>query len=373
MSVYIQELARELGKQGVLVDIYTRIHDPKDPLIVDLGKNSRLIHLKAGGKKQLDKPQVYSCLAEFTRNLENFKERHNLRYDLILSHYWLSGIAGEYLQNRWAVPHIITFHTLGALKNATGIGGNEPKIRLKSERQLIKSCRLIIATTKKEKQDLISHYNASSQKIKVIPCGVNLNLFRPINKKVAKKQLGFGDNKVIIFVGRLEPLKGVDRLFEAVSYLKNPRLKTVIIGGDKSSQNEIRRLKAISHKLHLDDSVDFRGSIKQEKLPYFYSAADACVIPSYYESFGLVALESLACGTPIIAADVGDLKNIVRQGKTGYVVKNNNSRSLAAKMALLLAKSISAKSAVSIRASVTKFSWTKIARMIKCTLHSVRH
>ena len=364
MSVYVREIARELGKQGILVDVYTRVHDPKDNQIVELGQNARLIHLRAGEGKDMHKLAVYPYLPDFAYNLENFRKHNNLRYDLVFSHYWLSGWVGKYLQQWWNVPHVMVFHTLGAVKNAIGIGEKEPELRIETEMHLTKNCHCIIATTEREKADLIRHYGASPERISVIPCGVNLDLFQPWDKEVAKQQLGFGDGKSLLFVGRIEPLKGIDRLLQAMTYLQNGHgLRAVIIGGDGNSRDEVERLQRLSRELHIEDSVTFLGMIKHEKLPCFYSAATACVIPSYYESFGLVALESIACGTPVVATNVGDLKSIIHQGETGYVVMDDTPRSLADKIALLLS-SPDARSAPSIRASVTRFSWSNIAQQI---------
>ena len=366
MSVYIVELARELGRQGHSVDAYTRVHDPQDPQIVNLGQNARLIHLRAGKDEAIHKLAVYPHLPDFTCNLEDFRKHNNLQYDLVFSHYWLSAWVGEYLQQWWHVPHIAMFHTLGAVKNAIGIGEDEPELRIETERELARNCHHIIASTEREKEDLVQHYGSSPERIGVIPCGVNSELFQPLDKEMAKQQIGFADDKIILFVGRIEPLKGVDQLLKAMPYLQNgqePRL--VIIGGDDNSHHEMERLQGLSRALNIQDSVTFLGSIKQEKMPYFYSAADACVVPSHYESFGLVALESLACGTPVVATDVGDLKSIIRQGETGYVVTDNEPRHLADKIALLLSRSSpDIKSALSIRASVSRFSWPNIAEAI---------
>ncbi len=366
MSVYIREIARQLGKQGHLVDVYTRVHDPKDNQIIKLGQHARLIHLRAGEDEEIHKLAVYSYLPDFACNLENFRKHNGLEYDLVFSHYWLSGWVGEFLQRWWHVPHVTMFHTLGAMKNAIGIGEDEPELRLKTERDLARNCHHIIATTEKEKEELIGHYGASPARIGVIPCGVNLGLFRPLDREMVKQQLGFGDDKIILFVGRIEPLKGIEQLLRAINHLKNGQgLRLVIAGGDEHSQYEIERLQQLSQTLHIRDSITFVGSIKHERLPYFYNAASVCVVPSYYESFGLVALESMACGTPVVATNVGGLNSIIRQGETGYVVIDNTPRRLADKIALLLSKpSSNTESARSIRASVTQFSWSNIAEMI---------
>ncbi len=366
MSVYIVELARELGKQGHSVDVYTRVHDPKDPQVVNLGQNARLVHIRAGEDEQINKLAVYSYLPDFACNLEAFRKSNALRYDLVFSHYWLSAWVGEYLQQWWYVPHITKFHTLGAVKNSIGIGEDEPELRIETEGNLARSCHHIIASTEKEKEELILHYGSSPERISVVPCGVNLELFQPVDKDMAKRELSFDDDKIILFVGRIEPLKGIEQLLKAMPYLQNNQgLRLVIIGGDERSQYEMERLQKLSRELNIEDSVTSLGLIKQERLPYFYSAADVCVIPSYYESFGLVALESLACGTPVVATDVGDFESIIRQGETGYVVTDNTPRRLAKKIDLLLSRpSPDIESARSIRESVSRYSWSNIAEAI---------
>ena len=366
MSVYIRELAYELGKQGHLVDVYTRVHNPRDRQIYEFGQNARLVHLRAGKDEELHKSAVYSHLPDFVYNLDNFKKHNDLQYDLIFSHYWLSGLAGECLQKRWNIPHITMFHTLGAVKNTLGIGENEPKLRIETERGLTQKYHRIIAPTEKEKEELIRHYSALPERIGVVPCGVNLEQFKPVNKENARQYLGFGNDKIILFVGRIDPLKGLDKLIKAIPYLQNIQgLRLVVIGGGEHSQHEIEQLQKLACNLNIQDSVTFLGLRKQEQLPYFYSAADVCVVPSYYESFGLVALESLACGTPVVATDVGNLKSLIHQRETGYVVIDNAPHRLADKIALLLSGlSTNTESTLSIRASVSKFSWPNITEAI---------
>lgn len=374
MSVYVLELARELGKYGHLVDIYTRAHDPKDKQIYELGNNTRLIHLRAGRDEEMHKLAVYPHLPDFASKLENFRKRNHLHYDLVYSHYWLSAWVGRFLQSWWNVPHIVMFQTLGAVKNAIGIGAGEPELRLETEKCLARNCHRIIAATEREKEDIIRYYGASPETISVIPCGVNLSRFQPVGKEMARQQLGFNGNyRNILFVGRIEPLKGIDKLLMAVRYLKERRrLRLLVIGGDERSQYEIDRLQQLSRELNIEDSVNFLGLIKQEKLPLYYSAADVCVMPSYYESFGLVVLESLACGTPVVATDVGVTKKVIHQGKTGYVVADNSPRRLAQKMELLLSKPEDSAESVSLmRASVADFDWSNIGEQVVREYRSV--
>jgi D-inositol-3-phosphate glycosyltransferase len=365
MSVYIRELCREIGRRGHLVDVYTRAHEPVHNQIVELGKNARLIHIMAGKQEEIDKLAIYPHLAEFAHGVETFRRYNGLHYDLIHSHYWLSGWVGKWMQKWWDIPHITMFHTLGAVKNAANKGSAEPQLRINSEKAVVRDCHRVIAPTEREKEALINHYGGSPEAITVIPCGVNLDLFRSVEKVIARSYLGLDGEGIILFVGRIVPLKGVDKLLMALPYLKNGlRLRILVVGGDEYCHGEMIRLKSLAKSLQIHDSVSFLGLVKHEELPYFYSAADLCVLPSYYESFGLVALESLACGTPVVGTNVGGLEDVIRQGETGYVVADNSPFRLARKIALLL--SMSKKEAKSsIRASVMEFSWSKIAeRMV---------
>jgi D-inositol-3-phosphate glycosyltransferase len=363
MSVYIRELAREIGKQGHNVDVYTRVHDPSDPISEPLGEKTQLIHIKAGEEESINKLAVYSYLPEFCCHLEAYRKEHGYEYDLVFSHYWLSGWAGSYLTRWWQVPHVVMFHTLGAVKNAIGIGEDAPELRVVTERDSVRDCQRIIVATERERQELIKLYDAAPEKVGVVPCGVNLDMFRPIDRMEARRKLGIADEKVLLFVGRLDPLKGIDLALQAMPLLPDRRgLRLVIIGGDEHSQIEVDRLRGLAGALGIAGSVTFQGIVKHHRLPDFYSAADVCLVPSHYESFSLVALESLACGTPVVAADVGDLKNIIRQGETGFVVPENTPYRLAGAIALFLGKAPrDMETARFIRASVARFAWANIA------------
>jgi len=365
MNVYIQELARELGRKGHTVDIYTRVHQPRHEQVVSLGQDVRLIHLETGGDEDIPKIAVYSYLQSFACEIESFRKSQGLHYDLVHSHYWLSGLVGKELRTWWDVPHIVMFHTLGAAKNSIGIGEDEPELRIESEREVVGNCDRIIAATKREGENLIQHYGASPSKIAVIPCGVNLDLFRPIDKETARKRLRLDHEKVILCVGRIDPLKGLDQLLRALTYIKSneaPRL--IIVGGDQHSQDEVHALQRMVRELHIEDQVSFVGTVAQERLPLFYSAADICVIPSYYESFGMVALESLSCGTPIVATDVGGMRHIIRNNEAGRIVEDNTPRQLASKISDLLSEEDQARHVDIRRAAIAVFSWANIADRI---------
>lgn len=364
MSVYIRELAKELGNRGHHVDIYTRSHDPRDKQVWELSPNVRLIHIIAGKNGGINKLAIYPHIKDFIGGLESFRLGEDIDYDLIHSHYWLSGCAGRWFQYHWNAPHMIMFHTLGEIKNATGIGEKEPELRLQNEKKLIQTCNRIIAATEREKQEMSDYYGAFPENIDIIPCGVNLDLFRPVNRIKARYKIGLNQNdKITLYVGRFDPLKGLDRLLSASARLKHePGFKLVIVGGDDSDQPEMKKLIETCYQRGIEDSVIFSGRVKQEDLPYYYSAANITVMPSYHESFGLVALESMACGTPVMAGDIGGLNRIIQHGKTGYLLKGDITLSLICRLKRFLnGQGPQLLPASIIRASISPYSWRKVA------------
>jgi D-inositol-3-phosphate glycosyltransferase len=367
MSVYIRELARQLGTRGHRVDIYTRLNGTKNNQIIDLFDNVRLIHLSAGNNGHVHKLDLYYYLSDFFRALERFKHDEGLHYDLIHSHYWLSGRLGSWVQDCWNIPHIVMFHTLGIVKNIFGVSEKEPDFRIATEKKLTETSQRILAPTDREKENLITYYHAPTEKIGVVPCGVNLDLFQPMDRAAARRQLGFGANEsILLYVGRFDPIKGIDRLLKAASYLRHhQQLRLVIIGGDGPDTPEYRNLKRLSGKLGIQNAVTFVGRIEQKKLPPYYSAADLLVVPSYYESFGLVGLESLACGTPVVAFKVGAMGSILHDGENGYLVATDSPRALAVSIDKIIAMAANQMlSPDKIRASVLKYGWSKVAAVI---------
>ncbi len=362
MSVYVREVARELGNRGHLVDIYTRLNDSTQNQIAELYENVRLIHLHAGNNGQMNKLALYAHLDEFFQELEAFRNRKSLDYDLIHSHYWLSGRVGNWAQERWEVPHVFMFHTVGAVKNSIAGSEKEPELRTAIEKHLARKCDRILVATDRERDNLVQHYGASPETIGVVPCGVNLDLFRPLDKAAARQQLGFAkDESIVLYVGRFAPVKGIDRLMEAIAHLKHhQRIRLVIVGGDGDGAPEYENFRRLARKLSIQDLVTFVGRIEQDGLPPYYSAADVLAVPSHYESFGLVALESLASGTPVVATKVGAMESILREGETGHVVSNGSPRSIADGIETLISRP-HAPSADEVRASVFKFSWAGVA------------
>ena len=364
MSVYIRELARELGRRGHRVDIFTRLNGTRHDHLVDLYENVRLIHLSAGNNGQVKKKTLYYYLADFLRALEKFKSQQNLRYDLVHSHYWLSGRLGSWVQERWHIPHIVMFHTLGVVKNIVGLAEQEPDLRLATERKLVQSCERILAPTAIEKQNLLKYYNAADDKIAVVPCGVNLDLFQPQDKKTARQMLDLDENTPIaLYVGRFDPIKGIERLLKAIAHLRrHQRVQLLLIGGDGPQTEEFQHLQRLVSELGIQESVTFLGRIEQKQLPPYYSAADVVVIPSYYESFGLVGLESLACGTPVVSTRVGAMSAVLQNNKIGCLVDNAKPDLLANHIAKVFAQQrAQGFSTTRLRQSVCQFGWKNVA------------
>jgi len=365
MNLYVRQLGRELGRSGLKIDVFTHWHDPDLPQEVEFGENARVIHLRAGESHET-KGDLYQHLPEFISNLCRFQEENGLSYDLLHSHYWLSGRVAALLSEQWEVPYIATFHTLGDVKNRARVGERETELRIDTEREVIACADRIIATSTHEKNQMVRFYGAQPDRIEVIPCGVDLTLFRPIDKNEARQKLGLSNGKIVLFVGRIEPLKGIDILLNAVASLEDKDdLRVLIIGGDSGDSEEVARLSWLATDLGIGEKVAFVGAIEHERLPLFYSAANICVVPSYYESFGLVALESLACGTPVVASRVGGLPSIIRDGETGYLIPWHCPEPFTEQLELLLANESLARSfGIAGRASVENFSWSTVAEQV---------
>jgi D-inositol-3-phosphate glycosyltransferase len=352
MNVYVRDLTCELGRLGVHVDVFTRSQDEHVPHVLhDLGYGNRVVHIPAGPEQPLPKKELARYLPEFVEGIKRFAAEKGIHYNLIHSHYWMSGLAAELLSDAWDVPIIHMFHTLGEMKNriAASEAEKEGAYRLDGERRVLARADRIIAATLAELAQLQWLYKADMRRITVIPPGVDTGHFYPIPADEAKQVIGIpGNNRVVLFVGRIEPLKGVDTLIRAMSCLrcqeKDKPADLVIIGGDPDAAPEVMtaemaRLQQMCKDLHLDHMVVFLGKRGQDTLPYYYSAAEVLVMPSHYESFGMVALEAMACGTPVIASQVGGLAFLVQDGITGFHVPDGDVEALCSKLSLLLGDS----------------------------------
>ncbi len=365
MNVYIRELTHELSHLGLNVDIFTRWVHPNLPQVVELAPGVRVIHIKAGPQKTLHKNDLYQYTPTFARHIEEFRQSEGTHYDIIHSHYWLSGVAAMRLACHWNVPHITMFHTLGKLKQQANPDEPEPALRLEMEQRLIHHVDRIIAATMDEKQQLITHCNVSPYKIEIIPCGVNLKLFHPFHREQAREMIGLqGQEPILLFAGRLDPFKGPDVLLRAAALMQE-EAQIVIVGGHLQGDKDLSNLRTLAQELGINERTHFLGSQPRTKMPLFYSAATITVIPSYHESFGLAAVESLACGTPVIATRAGGLMTVVRDQETGYLV-DRRPYNFAQRLDQLITdeqhyKQMTARA----RLSILQFGWQNVADQIQ--------
>lgn len=351
MNVYVRDLSRELSRRGIMVDCFTRSQNPNIPRInTKLAPNGRVIHMPAGPETSYDKNRILDHLPEFTQGVLDFARREGLKYDVIHSHYWLSGLAARELRSAWNAPIVHMFHTLGHMKNSVASSPTEweAEQRIEGEAEVMSFADRLVAATPLERAQMVWLYGADAARIAVVPCGVDLELFQPIPQEEAKRMLGLPFERcVILFVGRIEPLKGIDTLLRAIALIApdmpcwRDELSVVIIGGAPGAgveqvNAELARLERLRAELGIEDLVTFQGAKDQDTLAYYYSAAEVLVMPSHYESFGMVALEAMACGTPVVASKVGGLAFSVQHDQTGFLVPDGDAEVLADRIRLLL-------------------------------------
>ena len=319
MNVYVRQLASALGNMGMEIDIFTREHPDVVNRIETIGPNVRVIHI-AAGDTEAHVGELYAHLPAFLKQLNAFREEEGLEYDVVHSHYWLSSWVGRELSQAMGVPHLVTFHTLGLIKMQSRAGEVEQSERPVVEAEVMASADRIIAFSPHERDAMARLYGADAAKVSLVPCGVDLSVFRPLDQKTVRDRLGLNGEKILLYVGRVEPLKGLDLLVETAAQMDSEDgVRVIVVGADVNGDREMDRVKLLAKERDLEGQIDFVGQVDHKELPLYYNAADVCVVPSYYESFGLVALESMACGTPVVATRVGGLSTIIQHGRTGYL------------------------------------------------------
>ena len=377
MNVYVREITRQLGTMGVHVDVFTRSQNEHVPHVLhDLGYGNRIVHIRAGPEYPVPKKELVTYLPQFVEGIREFAGGKGISYNLIHSHYWMSGLAGLDLKRHWGIPVVHMFHTLGIMKNRVAQSPEEieGEYRIIGEQEVLKNADRIIAATQAENVQLMWLYQAEVNKIFVIPPGVDVGRFYPIAHDEAKEYVGVPpSDRMLLFVGRIEPLKGLDVLIEALgilhqkAVLKDNPFCLVIIGGDpeesaEQANIEMSHIKSLSQRHGLKDMVTFLGRRSQDSLPYYYSAAEVVVVPSQYESFGMVALEAMACGRPVVASQIGGLAYLVQDGVTGFTVPVDDPVELANRLALLMQdanlREQMGKQAVKV---AQDYTWDKIA------------
>jgi D-inositol-3-phosphate glycosyltransferase len=344
MSVYVREMTSALARRDVPTVIFTRKEDPGAPPVVEFQDGTRLVHVVAGPEGPLGKDAIFYHLPEFYRGVAGFARREGIEFSLINSHYWLSGWAARRLSQLWGVPWVHMAHTLARVKDRDRPAGAAPEAdqRVAVELEIVRSANRLVAPTNQEVEDLAYLYGADRGCVSVIPPGVDTAVFAPVPGDALRRRLGIGtQEKVVLFTGRLERLKGVEILVGALARILESRterdVRLLVLGADSGNGlleagvhgAERARLEALAVALGVNDRVDFLGTISHDELPAYYSLADVCAVPSYSESFGLVAVEAAACGTPVVASRIGGLRQLVLDGITGYSVTGHEPEAWA--------------------------------------------
>jgi len=377
-NVYVKELSRYLGAFGLTVDVYSRWEDDQQPDQENYSRGTRVIRIPIGPPQEIQKEELIQLLRDIAGWIPSYQIQQGLKYNLVHSHYYLSGAIGLHLKNTWGIPLVHTFHSLGVIKEETlGIGDQSPDARLEIEKRLCQSADRIIATNPQEKEDLVDLYQTDPEKITIIPCGVNLDLFQPLSQDDSKKEIAFStDNFLITYVGRLEERKGIETLLEAISLVDNPSVQAVIVGGQPSekpflswgelSEEPYKKYMALIDEYGIEKQVTFTGGKSQDQLSKYYSAADITVIPSYYEPFGMTAIEAMACGSSVIASRVGGLKSTVKENLVGALFEPRNAAQLAEKIKIIFDQpSINIEMKKNTRPYVEEnFSWKSVAKSV---------
>lgn len=368
LNVYVFELSKALARIGWEVDIYTRQQDDINPIIVQVSSRLRVIHIACGPHTPLSKSKIIENLDEFAHGVQDYIKNNTRNYDIVHAHYYLSGIVAQKLH----VPWVITFHTLGLMKQlvSRSFVAEDPPERIPMELALAQSTEKIITTSANESNYVEALYNVPKNRIATSTPGVDRTVFFPKDKIQSKKTIGADPHHhIILAVGRIDPVKGFDVLLYAIKILfaKYPKLANQtcvwIVGGDIGENesmwsSELKKLTNLQHHLGLHSTVKFIPPQPQEKLVDYYNAADVVVMPSHYESFGMVALEALACDTQVITTDVMGISPLLKEFPQGHVVSANNPILLADQLHQALSNKTTNKTNPS---SLHAFEWNTVA------------
>lgn len=372
-NVYVREVARALARRGHLVDVFTRGRDSgAHPEIHELD-GARVVRLPVGPRGYVPRTQLFQYLPDFLDQLKQFSWQQRQRYDAVHTNYWLSGWVGMKLTASWNVPHVHTHHSLGAVKfGAVGGPVGNGNVRLKVEEMLNGTCSTIVATSPQDVASIMEHYRQIGP-ISIVPCGVDPEVFKPLDATLCRLELGLpADGPLLAYVGRFDPNKGIDTFVRSAARVAeaHPAMQLLFAGGydpDAEDAAEYERIQALVAELGLTERSIFLGKVEQERLAMVYSAADVCVVPSHYESFGMVAIEAMACGTPVVASDVGGLRYSVVHRETGLLARARDPESFASAISLLLEdrplREVMGRSGARLVAEL--FTWDAIASRLE--------
>ena len=366
MNLYVKEIALRLSKLGVKVDIYTRNDRDNSVEILELGPNVRLIYVNAGPKKKLDPLNLVQHIEQFVSEVENYRNFENIQYDLIHSHYYLSGLIGMHISKLWSIPHVTMFHTLELAKKIAFKDKLESNLRIELEKKVIKDVNKIICASSHEKDIIDNYVSASSKKVSIIPLAVDTNVFHPNDKYLSREKLEIDqDSKIVLCVSRIDPVKGIDILVKSFAQLNNSQLKLMIIGGYNAPNPYQAKLLKLVKRLNLQEKIQFVGAVPHGDLVKYYNASDLVVVPSLYESFGLVSLEGFATKKPVIASNIGGLASTIDNEVNGLLFEPGNIKDLTQKINLLSSDTFLNQKIVN-RAfmDVNKYSWDTAASQV---------
>ncbi len=370
LNVYVVEVAKRLAARGVEVDIFTRAVSRDLPPVAELAPGVLVRHLTAGPFEDLDKADLPGQLCHFTFEVLRAEAAYAPgRYDLVHGHYWLSGQVGAVAKERWGVPFVQSMHTLGRVKNAALAAGDaaEPGLRLRGEAEVVAAADRLVANTDEEARQLIGLYGADPARVAVINPGVDLAVFRPGSQQQARQRLGLPqDGIVLVFAGRVQPLKAPDVVLHAAAQMirDDPRLAgrltVAFVGGPSGTgRADPDGLTELAGQLGIAGAVRLEPPCPQPELADWYRAATVVMVPSYSESFGLVAVEAQACGTPVVAASVGGLRTAVRDGASGVLVDSRDPACYARAVRDLIAEPATlARLSQGAREHASRFGWS---------------
>lgn len=366
MNVYVRALASALARAGVDCDVYTRAEHPEQRRVVRVEPRFRVVHVDAGPRAPVPKHDLPELLDEFIDVAEDLM-RSRPPVDVVHGNYWLSGAAAHRLKHALDVPMVATFHTLARVKADAGIDDDSAE-RARVEHEVVACADLMLASTDDERAQLASLYAADPERIEIVSPGVDHAVFEPGDRAEARARLHIASRRVLLFVGRIQPLKGVDLAVRCLAALDDPDATLLVVGGPSGVDGdaELARIHALVDDLGLTDRVRFVPPQPHDALADYYRAADVCLVPSRTESFGLVALEAAACGTPVVAAAVGGLRSLVDDGHTGFLVEGRDPSDYALPVEMLLRETdIAAEMGISAAARSRRYSWSITAARLR--------
>ena len=366
MNVYVREVSSALEEAGISSTVFTRRVDKETPKVMAFGNGLKVVQIDAGDFS-LRKEELFSVVEDFTNGVEEFLITED-QHDALLANYWLSGSAAHQLKHNLNMPLITSFHTLARVKAASGDKSFGYEERIKVESEVIGCSDVILSNSSFETDQLVSHYGADPSRIEIVPPGVDHSIFNPACKSEARRLLNLSEQKTLLFVGRIQPLKGVDLAISTLAELEDKDARLILIGSSSGMEgpSEQRRITKMVKELGLTNRVLFVEPQPQEKLVNWYRAADVLLMPSRSESFGLVALEAAACGLPVVASEVGGLQTIVENGLSGYLINDRDPWSYAAHVSKIIDDSGKAEEMSKEAVEMSKsFTWSVTAARIR--------